>query len=248
MKPEQRTYVLKQRFVYTYDEPIRQLDHRLIVVPPPRHGDQRRRGYSLSVTGADAQVTHQRDAAGNTITRTLAPLVPERVEFLLEAVVERVGPAEGVPVPTVHPWLLQPTRLTTPDAKIREVAAALSDGDALASAERFCSYVHDAIAYTPGSTTVDTTAAQALAAGHGVCQDSAHLMLALCRSAGLPARYVSGHLLGEGGTHAWVEVVVPEARAVAFDPCNGRRAGWDYLTVATGRDYADVARRPLGRM
>ena len=93
-------------------------------------------------------------------------------------------------------------------------------------------------------TSVATTAAEALAGGRGVCQDAAHVMIALCRAAGLPARYVSGHLLGEGGTHAWVEVVVADAagaRAVAFDPCNGRRAGRDYLTVATGRDYTDVA-------
>ena len=69
-------------------------------------------------------------------------------------------------------------------------------------------------------------------------------MLALCRIVGLPARYVSGHLLGQGGTHAWVEVVVPagrEALAAAFDPCNGRRANSGYVTVATGRDYSDVA-------
>ena len=75
------------------------------------------------------------------------------------------------------------------------------------------------------------------------CQDAAHLMLALCRAAGLPARYVSGHLIGQGGTHAWVEVIVPRgpaAEAVAFDPCHGRRAGAGYLTVATGRDYRDV--------
>jgi transglutaminase-like putative cysteine protease len=93
-------------------------------------------------------------------------------------------------------------------------------------------------------TSVATTAAEALAVGRGVCQDSAHVMLALCRAVGLPARYVSGHLLGEGGTHAWVEVVLADAagaRAVAFDPCNGRRAGREYLTVATGRDYTDVA-------
>jgi transglutaminase-like putative cysteine protease len=55
---------------------------------------------------------------------------------------------------------------------------------------------------------------------------------------------VSGHLLGQGGTHAWVEVIVPrgeQAAAVAFDPCNGRRTDGGYVTVATGRDYADVA-------
>jgi transglutaminase-like putative cysteine protease len=69
-------------------------------------------------------------------------------------------------------------------------------------------------------------------------------MLALCHLLRLPARYVSGHLLGQGGTHAWVEVIVPaaaDAIAVAFDPCNGRRAGAGYVTVATGRDYRDVA-------
>jgi transglutaminase-like putative cysteine protease len=69
-------------------------------------------------------------------------------------------------------------------------------------------------------------------------------MLALCHLVELPARYVSGHLLGQGGTHAWVEVIVPsrgEAVAVPFDPCHGRRADTGYVTVATGRDYADVA-------
>jgi transglutaminase-like putative cysteine protease len=91
---------------------------------------------------------------------------------------------------------------------------------------------------------VFTTAAEALAGGRGVCQDSAHVMLALCHLLGLPARYVSGHLLGEGGTHCWVEVVVPAgdaAVAVPFDPCNDRQAGFGYVTVATGRDYSDVA-------
>jgi len=70
------------------------------------------------------------------------------------------------------------------------------------------------------------------------------VMLAMCRLLGVPARYVSGHLVGQGGTHAWVEVLVPRgatAAALAFDPCHGRRAGNSYVTVAVGRDYADVA-------
>jgi transglutaminase-like putative cysteine protease len=116
--------------------------------------------------------------------------------------------------------------------------------DPVELAERICAAVHAAISYQDGATTVLTTAAEALAGGHGVCQDSAHVMLALCHLANLPARYVSGHLLGHGGTHAWVEVVVPDgdaAIAVPFDPCNGRRAGFGYVTVATGRDYTDVA-------
>jgi transglutaminase-like putative cysteine protease len=94
-------------------------------------------------------------------------------------------------------------------------------------------------------TGVHTTAGQALAAGHGVCQDYAHLMLALCRLLGIPARYVSGHLVGEGGTHAWVEVLLPgpgrSVEVLAWDPTHDRPADLRYLTVAVGRDYRDVA-------
>jgi transglutaminase-like putative cysteine protease len=111
-------------------------------------------------------------------------------------------------------------------------------------AQRICDVVSKAISYEFGVTSVKTTAPEALAAGRGVCQDFAHVMLALCHLVQLPARYVSGHLLGQGGTHAWVEVIVPrgqQAEAVAFDPCNGRRTDSGYVTVATGRDYSDVA-------
>ena len=70
-------------------------------------------------------------------------------------------------------------------------------------------------------------------------------MLAVCHAAGVPARYVSGHLLGQlGGSHAWVEALVPDgdhARALGLDPSNGCRAGPRHLPVAVGRDYLDVA-------
>jgi transglutaminase-like putative cysteine protease len=72
-------------------------------------------------------------------------------------------------------------------------------------------------------------------------------MLAVCRACGLPSRYVSGHLLGQGGTHAWVEVVLPtrdgtgDAIAHAFDPTHASRGGLGYVTVAVGADYSDVA-------
>jgi transglutaminase-like putative cysteine protease len=108
-------------------------------------------------------------------------------------------------------------------------------------------WVQANLSYRFDATDVRTTAAQALALGAGVCQDYAHVMLALCRAGGLPARYVSGHLVGEGGTHAWVEVLVEDplesrrALAVAFDPTHGRRADDGYVSIAVGRDYADVA-------
>jgi len=72
-------------------------------------------------------------------------------------------------------------------------------------------------------------------------------MLAICHSAELPARYVSGHLVGQGGTHAWVEVVLPvddgsgDAIAWTFDPTHASRGGLEYVTIAVGADYSDVA-------
>jgi transglutaminase-like putative cysteine protease len=244
---ERLTYVLRQSFRYTYDGPVQNLDHRLIVIPPRRHGDQRRLTHSVTVSAAGARTRHRRDTAGNSVIRCRVPLVPDRVEFVVEAAVERVRPGSDPLLSAdalTDPRLLRPTPLTAADSAIRESARTMACRDPLATAERFCMYVHESIGYAHGETSVATTAAQAFAGRRGVCQDAAHIMIALCRTVGLPTRYVSGHLLGEGGTHAWVEVVVAEAdgaRAVPFDPCNGRRCGMDYLTVATGRDYADVA-------
>jgi transglutaminase-like putative cysteine protease len=242
------TYVLRQRFSYAYDAPVQDLDHRLVVVPPRQHGDQRRLRHSITVSAANARTTHRRDAGGNLVTRARVPLVSDQVEFVVNAVVERSAePGSGVLMPAsalTDPRLLRPTRLTAADTAIRRLAAQMADQDRLATADRFCAYVHEAISYAHGVTSVATTAAEALAGGQGVCQDSAHVMIALCRAIGLPARYVSGHLLREGGTHAWVEVIVADAdaaRAVALDPCNGCRVGVNYLTIAVGRDYADVA-------
>ncbi|HEX6340072.1 transglutaminase family protein [Umezawaea sp.] len=243
---ERVTYVLEQSFHYGYDRPIDRLDHRLVVVPPARHGNQHRRAHRLDVTGAAVRRRSRRDGHGNTVVRVRADRVEEGVRFGVVALLERVrsdGPVH-LPASVLHdPRLLRPTRLTAPDDRLRDLAAGVGGGTPLERAERVCALVHEALRYEPGTTTVETTAAEALGGGRGVCQDSAHVMITLCRLLGVPARYVSGHLLGEGGTHGWTEVVVRHgdaAVAVPFDPCNGGRAGADYLTVATGRDYADV--------
>src|SRR5207245_9896089 len=113
--------------------------------------------------------------------------------------------------------------------------------------DRIKAWVYQSMTYRWGATGVRTTAAQALEMGAGVCQDYAHVMLALCRTCGLPSRYVSGHMLGQGSTHAWVEVILPtndgsgDAIAHAFDPTHASRGGLGYVTVAVGADYSDVA-------
>jgi len=245
------TYLLEQRFRYTYAAPVRRLRHRLVVVPRPVHGGQRRIDHRLTVSGTRVLVSASSDDFGNHVVDVGAAEVGEWIEFEARAVV-RSGGRRGVtalpPASVGDPRLLAPTPLTRPDAALTEAARHLSATAAggLDLAERACTWAHRALSYEYGVTDVRTTAAAALAAGRGVCQDYAHVMLAVCRTAGVPARYVSGHLVGEGGSHAWVEVVVADpvagrAVAVAFDPTHDRRAERGYLTVAVGRDYADVA-------
>lgn len=245
------TYVLRQRFRYDYEGRAFALQHRLVVIPQARRGSLRLLAKQVEVSAADAQVATRRDGHGNPVTTVRLAVVPETVEFRVAAVIER-NLSEPEPGPLLRtgvlkdPRLLRPTALTAAGEALRELAAELwaAAPDDLDFAHLCCERVKAAITYEFGVTSTSTTAAQAYAGGRGVCQDHAHVMLALCRTVGLPARYVSGHLLGDGGTHAWVEVVVPEgpyARVVAFDPCNGVRAGARHLPIATGRDYLDVA-------
>lgn len=250
------TYLLEQRLRYTYATPVRRLRHRLVVVPRAEHGVQRLVDHGLTVSGGPVLVSSTSDEFGNHVVELRAGVVDESIDFEAWALVRRSGPGGTVTLPPASigdPRLLAPTRLTRADGPLAEAARELvaSGARGLELAEWACRWARWSLTYEYGVTGVRTTAAAAVAGGRGVCQDYAHVMIALCRAAGLPARYVSGHLVGEGGSHAWVEVVVspsgagggPDGRAVAvaFDPTHDRRARRGYLTVAVGRDYADVA-------
>jgi transglutaminase-like putative cysteine protease len=237
-----RTFVLDQRIRYRYSEPVTNLHQRLRVVPPSAHGPQQRRRWQLSVEGVKSSSMRTfLDRFGNVTVDVFVPQVDDEVEFVLdvEACADRSGSCET----DFDRGYLRPTRLTEPDEIITEIASGVSGAD-LGS---ICTWVHRSLDYEWGVTGVHTTASEALAGGRGVCQDYAHIMLAVCRTAGLAARYVSGHLTGEGGSHAWVEVLQPHPDHQAgwisegWDPTHNRRTDADYLVVAVGRDYTDVA-------
>lgn len=95
-----------------------------------------------------------------------------------------------------------------------------------------------AFRYESGSTAFTTTAEEAFAQGCGVCQDYAHIMLALCRLEGLTVRYVAGAIPGEGETHAWVQVY-EDGLWKGFDPTHNRETNDEYISFAVGRDAAD---------
>jgi transglutaminase-like putative cysteine protease len=238
-----RTFALGQRIRYRYSKPVANLRQRLRVVPPTAHGLQRRRRWHLTVDGVrhSSQRTFL-DPFGNVTIEVHVPWVDDTVEFVLDVEAETIS--SGPPNTTVvdHRYLAS-TRLTAPDDVIADIASGATHQDVAA----LCARVHGSLDYKWGITGVRTTAADALAAGRGVCQDYAHIMLSACRVAGLPARYVSGHLSGEGGSHAWVEVMHPHPTqagswiAEGWDPTHNRATNANYLVVAVGRDYADAA-------
>jgi transglutaminase-like putative cysteine protease len=247
----QSSYLVQHRVSYEYPAPIDDLHHHLVVFAPREHGDQRRLSYQLELSTSDHRMATRTDAFGNLVVDLSVPRVESSIEFDASMVVQRQAGAGPHRVRAA--WLRDrrmtgPSPLTSPDAVLTEVAATLTGADdPLELAARLCTWVNRAMSFERGATTVGTTAAQALALGRGVCQDYAHVMIALCRLCGIPARYVSGHLLGEGPMHAWVEVLLPSpddpAVAVAwpFDPTHDRVVGLRYVTVAVGRDYSDVS-------
>jgi transglutaminase-like putative cysteine protease len=247
----QVSYLLRQSFRYEYPKPIRDLNHRLVVIPPERFGDQRRLRHQLSVDRDGVRFEDRQDRFGNMIVDVFAPRVPEAIEFVAEVSVERhsAEPNRLADGWLTEGYLLEASPLTAADERIKRAAQELGDSSewGLPLADTINDWVYQSMTYQHGVTGVRTTAAQALEIGSGVCQDYAHVMLALCRACGLPSRYVSGHLLGQGGTHAWVEVVLPtndgtgDAIASAFDPTHASRGGLGYVTIAVGGDYSDVA-------
>lgn len=243
-------YLIHQRITYCYDGPVRRLRQRLLVQPREYHGDQRRVSRCVRVIDADPlRVRSRTDDFGNHVVDIHIPLVSEQVTFVSWSVVERESTNQPHLTSAARlndPRLLEETHLTTADAALDAVAAELAATGTVGSdlAWAVCARVFDDMAYRHGVTGVRTTAAEAYALRQGVCQDYAHVMLAICRRLGLPSRYVSGQMLGIGGSHAWVEVLVPEggrARVVSLDPTHGRMTGMTYLTIAVGRDYGDVA-------
>jgi len=241
-------YFCYQRFYYNYPGPIHTLRQRLMVIPPDRIGDQEVIEQQLTVAPYPAQAKQLSDCYGNRVWELHIAHVEREIAFECIVSVERRAPQATILLDReqVEPFYA-PTELTQADQRILEVAQSLAQGEQNheAIAQRLSDWIYATMRYRSGVTGVGTSAAQALAIEAGLCQDYSHIMLAMCRALGIPARYVSGHMLADGGSHAWVDVLVPDGegrfRAIAFDPTNNRRPDLSYAIVATGRDYRDVA-------
>jgi len=235
---------------YAYAEPARRVT-QLLRVTPMSFAGQSVLDWRIDVD-RDARLREGRDGYGNvthmlyvdSAIKSLAISVAGRV--LTE---DRAGVVQGLPHELPREIFLRPTPLTAAGPAV----AGLADwfgrerGTNIARLHRFAGRLFETLRFDTEATAVETTAEEALAAGHGVCQDFAHIFIAAARAAGTPARYVSGHLFRRDGAHfqeaghAWAEAFVEDLGWVAFDPLNGISTDDAYVRVACGLDYRDAA-------
>lgn len=243
------------RFEYDTDVVESVIDVRL---GPRSDADQRWGRFKIDVDPAGA-VRRYVDGLGNTAFLVTLARPHAHVELRTSGEIETLladpfaAPAQ-LPDPLGPRALadfLDPSPLVPALPELEKLAAPerpTSADDTFAAAQRLMHLVNKRLEYVPGVTTVETTVVDVLGEPRGVCQDFAHLLLGLCRSVGIPARYVSGYIVadaggprrGTGASHAWVEAFTPTHGWRGFDPTNDLVASAYHVKLAIARDYSDI--------
>lgn len=235
---------------YSYAQPTRGII-QLLRGTPASFAGQTVLDWRIDVD-CDARLREGRDGYGNVThmlyvdkpTRSLAVSVTGRV--LTE---NRAGVVAGLHNDLPTEIFLRSTKLTEAGSSIGALAdkVAAAAPDPLARLHRLAAELYDGVRFDADATDTDTQAEQALSAGHGVCQDFAHMFIGAARAMQIPARYISGHLFRRDGArvqeaaHAWAEGYIPDLGWTAFDPTNGICTDDAYVRVACGLDYRDAA-------
>jgi transglutaminase-like putative cysteine protease len=201
------------------------------------------------------QVTHAHDELVVEATSEVSVEAPQQDPALLAAPWERLRPLLDPEVPgawRATDFALSSSQVEQVPAAEHYAAPSFPRGRPVGEAVTDLMHrIHADFEYDATATTVTSTVEDILDKRAGVCQDYAHLTLACLRSHGLAGRYVSGYLatepapgkdrvVGADASHAWVAVWVGADQWLAFDPTNDQWVGDRYVTVAWGRDYADV--------
>lgn len=235
---------------YRYDTPPKRVV-QLMRVTPLSFSSQNVLEWRIDVD-CDARLREHRDGYGNIVHMLY---VDAEIDHLAVTVSGRVltedsaGVIAGLPHDLPPAVFLRETALTHAGAGIRGLAHALEakGGPTLDRLHRLNAALHERLTFDTDNTDPGTTATEAFDAGHGVCQDFAHIFIAVARTMGIPARYISGHLYRRDGAvhqpaaHAWVEAWVDDLGWTAFDPTNGISADDAYIRIAGGLDYREAA-------
>jgi transglutaminase-like putative cysteine protease len=231
---------------------------------PRTDARQRCLSFSLDVSPR-ANMMVYRDFFGNAVHHFVFPGQHELIEVAAQAIVE-VLPPPVARASEAGDWeeldervaqgdyweMLLPSQYARQTELLEQLRAQLDlkrRGNPLELLQELNTEMYESFEYAPNTTKVDSPIDEALESRQGVCQDFAHIMIALVRQLKIPCRYVSGYLFHEdsakdrspaGATHAWVEAYMGELGWVAFDPTNNLLGCERHIRVAIGRDYADV--------
>ncbi|TGD94998.1 transglutaminase family protein [Methylobacterium nonmethylotrophicum] len=230
------------------------LSHEVVVEPAPRAAAERTDFFGNRTVSLTVETPHRdfRIDAQSRVRVERPPLPDSGTGLAWEEVRARVltYPGLGADAP-LH--FAGPSRRVPLLPEVTDYARASfpPGGGAYAGAYDLMRRVHADFAFDAAATEVGTPLAEAFAGRRGVCQDFSHIVIAALRGLGLPAAYVSGYLRtlpppgqprleGADASHAWVAVWCGEGW-IGLDPTNGIGVQNDHITVARGRDYADVA-------
>jgi transglutaminase-like putative cysteine protease len=266
-------YDIKLALDYAFETPAAGARQILRAMPLNIPARQRLISGAVSVSPLPSTCIDRSDFFGNTVTEMAFSEACRNIVISLDTRVEiTAAAAPVVPTATLSEMrealgalrdlgprspmhFLSPSRYTPEDPGIRNWAAGYEGGQRAVSqvVSDLGQAINTEMRFDAEATTVDTPAAEAFAARHGVCQDFTHIMIIALRGLGIPSGYVSGYLRtlpppgqprleGADAMHAWVCAWCgPDAGWVEYDPTNATFAGTDHIVVGYGRDYADVA-------
>src|SRR5664279_1953123 len=259
-------YSVRHTTTFRYEPAVREsvMEVRL---QPRSDSDQRCLSFSLDVN-PPANITQYRDFTGNTVhhfdiagSHTEVRVTAQSTVQLQEVAQPRPSEAgdwadlDALTSGDDYWEMLLPSEFAHSSEALEQLARALSCARRSGPLELLTELnegIYRLFSYVPNSTKVDSPIEDALQTRQGVCQDFAHIMIALVRPLRIPCRYVSGYLFHreaedgpqdrslEGASHAWVEALAPRLGWIAFDPTNNLIGGARHIRVAIGRDYADV--------
>jgi len=256
-------YSIRHITRFRYSSPVRESVMELRM-QPRSEGIQALRSFQI-VTNPRAQLYAYTDYLGNAVYHFNVLREHSELRIETQSLIEMTDWARP-PAPPVEWAQYDPSSLSAEhfdfldNSKFATMTSSLKDfmaarnlenppGDPASALEYLNHAIYEAFDYKVGVTEVDSPIDDALKAKSGVCQDFAHVMIAIARHWGVPTRYVSGYLYhrddgkdrsGDDATHAWVESFLLGTGWVGFDPTNNTLTGERHIRVAVGRDYADV--------
>lgn len=257
-------YSIRHVTRFRYSAPVRESVMELRM-QPRSEGPQTLRSFQIA-TNPRAQLYAYTDHLGNAVYHFNMLREHEELRIEAQAVVEMAPfperPAKlddlewsrynSFNLTDDHFDMLEPSKYARPspelDAFMRIADLQKPVGDPLSALLTLQRGIYDSFEYQSGITEVNSPIEVALEQRRGVCQDFAHIMTAIARQWGIPARYVSGYLYHKGtrdrssadATHAWVEAWLPSIGWIGFDPTNNIMAAERHVRAAVGRDYGDT--------